>query len=161
MSILELSDIISIFGILANIVLVYWLTTTIQNRVNNSRVLKDFFIDEIKILKNDFELYVLGLLEDNFLPKNINSNFNNFNIKFSNLIKHLNPKYKILENYFNDFSYNLHSIVENDTNYINSFKNNNQFQLTTETKNAIENYKSEHLVIFYNLIVEINDYEKK
>ena len=161
MSVLEISEIISIFGILANIGLVYWLTTTIQNRVNNSRILKDFFIDEIRTLKNDFEFFVSGLLDDNFLPKNINSNFNNFNIKFSNLINHLNPKYSILENYFNDFSYNLHSIVENDVNYINSFNSNDQFQFTTETKIAIENYKSEHLVLFYNLIVEINDYEKK
>lgn len=161
MIILEIADIISIIGIIANIVLVYWLTTTIQDRINNSRILKDFFIDEIRSLKNDFEEFVSGLLNDDFLPKNINSDFNNFNLKFSNLIKHLNPKYTISDNYFNNFSYDLHAIVENDTNYLNSFNDNDKFQFTTETKTAIENYKLENLVIFYNLIVKINDYEKK
>ncbi len=160
MIVLDNSDVISIIGIVSNIILVIWLTITIQNRINNSRVLKDFFMEEIKLIKNDFEIYISGLLEDKFLPKSINSDLNNFDLKFENLIRHLNPKYHTANDFFYQLSYELHTIIDNDVNYTSSFNNNTTFQFTSSTKTELEEYKTQHLVTFYNLIVEINDSKK-
>jgi hypothetical protein len=161
MIVLSTSDLISLLGIILNIILVFWITTTIQGRMNNSRLLKDFFMNEIKCLKNDYDVYISGLLNDENLPKNIKSDFNNYDLSFNNLIHHLNSKYSVNLDYFFDFSYELQVLIDNDDCYLTNFKENKKFHFNEETKKKIEGYKSKHFMIFYNLIVQINDYEKK
>lgn len=154
---LETSDIIEIFSTLINSGLAVWIVVTLQNSINNRRILKDHFINEIKELKNDYTSQINLIYSGNSKPKELTPWFKFMNIKSTNLLSILNKKYKINSRFLSSYQIDLRDIVTEFDEFKYNFSKNELIILGEDSKNILMKFQQQSIVVFNNLIIEIND----
>lgn len=153
---IEISDWINLAGILINGVLAYWIVHTIQNKLNNKRILKDHFIQEVKDIRNEYKLCFNSLYSNNSNAQTLKAWFKLMNIKINDLMEILNEMYTINPKYLNPYQNDLRELITNNDDYIKYF-NDSKIIFTEDSKSKIIVFLQQHNHLFTGLIVKINN----
>ncbi|TND09852.1 MAG: hypothetical protein FD123_780 [Bacteroidetes bacterium] len=154
---LEPSDWIEIFGILINAGLAIWIVITIQNRLTNKRVLKDYFISEVKDLRNEYKICLSNLYTGKTYPKSVTPWFKLMNIKVNDLMKILQEQYKIDKDILKPYQNDLRELITEDENFIKQFKNDKPIEFNDSSKNSFMKFQQQNNSLFNKLIISINE----
>lgn len=154
--IFEAADYINMVAIAVNILLTYWIVNVIQGKINNKRVLKDHYINEFKLLRDEYENYLNQLLKTEISPKNIIPWFKLMNIKVTDLMKEINCTYKINGELLKPYQNDLRELVTENKDFINQF-NNELLELSVSSKNSLIKFKQKNNKLFNQIVVQINN----
>lgn len=154
---LEASDWIDFIGIIVNSFLAYWIVRTIQNRLTNKRVLKDYFISEIKDIRTEYNVCLNNLYLDNTKPKGIIPWFKLMNIKIEGLMKEMNRTYGIDSAILNPYQYELRDLITDNADFTNQFSSDNSIIFSEPSKIMFTMFQQRNNQLFTNIIVAINN----
>lgn len=153
---LEAADWISLFGVIVNAGLAYWIVRTIQNRLTNKRVLKDHFINEVKEIRNDYKVCLNNLYSNTTHPHRIIPWFKLMNIKIEDLMTIVNSKYCIDKNKLKPYQVELQELITNNSDFIMHY-NNEKVVFTEISRSQFIRFQQLHNQIFNDIIIKIND----
>ncbi len=154
---IEVSDWISIAGIIINSVLAVWIVKTIQNRLTNKRVLKDHFITEIKEIRTEYRCFLNDLYTSKKTAKSILPWFKLMNIKVNDVLNLINEKYKTDTTILNPYQNQLRELITENEDFISQFKNDEPIEFSEESKTQIIKFQQDNSHLFNKIIVQIND----
>lgn len=154
---LNVSNWIDITSIIVNGGLAFWIAKTLQNSMNNKRVLKDHFISEVKILKEEYFNLIDNISSNKCKPKELNSQFKTLNIKTNSLMLFLNKRYKIDTRFLTAYQIDLKKMVTEFDEYIYNFRENDDLILESDSLQKIIKFRQQNFGTFNSLIISIND----
>ncbi|WP_026838313.1 hypothetical protein [Gillisia sp. JM1] len=154
---LEVSDYINIFSVILNAILAIWIINTIQNRLNNKRVLKDYFINEVKDIRGEYRILLNEIYRSKIKPNKISPWLKLMNIRTNDLMDIILKKHRVSENFLRPYHIDLRNLITEDANFIQSFKLNEEFVLTEKSKKDLIVFQQKNNSLFNKLIIEIND----
>ena len=152
----DIGNYIDVIAIIANVLLTIWIVLVIQDRSNNKRILKDYYINEIKELKNDYKVYLTNLYLCKVSPKNIIPWFKLMNIKVTDIMDEINCIYKIDKNTLNPYQNELRDLLTDNEDFNNQF-NDEKLNLSTTSKNSLIKFQQEKNKLFNQIILKINN----
>ncbi|MEO9021766.1 MAG: hypothetical protein ABI237_09880 [Ginsengibacter sp.] len=150
------ADWITLFGILVNAGLAYWIVRTIQNRLTNKRVLKDHFINEVKEIRNEYKTCLNNLYSNSTHPRRIIPWFKLMNIKIEDLMEIIHSKYCIDKNKLRPYQIEFQELITNNTDFITHY-NNEKVIFTEVSRSQFIKFQQSHNHIFNDVIIKIND----
>lgn len=148
---------VDVIGIIVTASVSIWIVKTIQNKLNNERRIKDYFISEVSVIQNEYRNLISSILSGKETPKIIRVKFNNLNTKINGLLKRLKIRYKIEDNILTKYQIDLPMIVEDDPGYTRVFRTDSNFTLSNKSINKIYKLDRDNVHIFYDIIEKIND----
>lgn len=154
---LTASDLITVLGIIVNAFLAIWIVRQIQNRLNNKRILKDHFIQEIKDIRNEYRAFLNNLYSNKVLPSEVIPWFKLMNIRINDIMLIINAKHNIQIDIFNPYKIDLKNQITDNTAFINNFISNNPIILASTSKNRFYKFEQRNSHIFNDVIILIND----
>lgn len=140
-----------------NVVLTIGIVRTIQNKVNNRRVLKDYLIKEVVEIRDDYNSFLKELFDGKVLSHDVAPFFKLMNIRANDIMAILTKKYKVNEKELKPFVYNLPNIITNAPEFNAGFRSNSAVACATNTRLRLINFQQSHNKIFNSIIIEIND----
>jgi len=152
----SVSDCINIISILVNSVIAIWIVYTIQNKLNNKRVLKDFFIEEIKDIRSQYKSYLSDLVSGKIQPKTITSWHKLMSIKINDIMLDLQTTYKCDKDFLRPYQIDLRELITENIDFIEQF-NKKSLQLSSESINQILKFQQNNNKLFSDLIIKINN----
>ncbi|WP_060872730.1 hypothetical protein [Myroides odoratus] len=148
---LESGNIVDIFAIIFNLILAVWVINNLQNKQSNQRALKDYYIEEIRRVKEmyiDFfknchrsdELTCVSLKKDiKYLSSHFQYLINDLN---DNLINDSEKKIDITS--IEEFLSNLEQSITDSQEFVNSFDSGAEFSFNEITSvNNISKHERE------------------
>lgn len=157
---LEASDWIDLIAIIVNAILAYWIVKTIQNRLQNKRVLKDHFIKEIKEIRNEYKTCLSNLYSDNTIPSRVLPWFKLMNIRVSDIMMHINEKYAVDKDKLRPYQRDLQELITNNADFMTQFRSTTAVKFSENSKTQMMVFQQNHNKLFNDIIVAINDSEK-
>jgi len=154
---LQVSDWIDIISLAINSALAVWIVITIQNNLNNRRVLKDHFINEVKNCRGEYKDFLSRLSSHHVKPKSIAPWFKLMNIKVTDLMSLLHQKYKVDKNCLEAYQVELRMLVTEFDEFVSSYKTNSEIKLKEESLSKIIKFQQNNNGIFNKIIIKIND----
>ena len=152
----QLSDLINIISIAVNIILTLIIVYVVQKNVNNKRVLKDHYINEIKVIREEFRNHLNSLYAGKLCPKNIIPWYKLMSIKLYDLAIDLNDTYCSRLDIFNEYQNTLRDLIT-ESNDFNIQFNNSTLVVSPKLKNDIIKFQQNNSKTFNELIVYINN----
>jgi len=155
---LEPADWITLFGVLVNAGLAYWIVRTIQNKLTNKRVLKDHFINEMKDIRNEYKTCLNNLYSNCTHPHRVIPWFKLMNIKVDDLMTIIHTKYCIDKAKLKPYQVELQELITNNEDFMAQF-NNDKVVFTQSSRTQLIQFQQSHNQLFNEIIIAINDAE--
>lgn len=119
---LNTSDWIAVAGIVVNAILGLIIVVVVSNRLSNKRALKDYFINEIKDIRDGYRKFLNELFGSRYDFVKTNSWFQVMNMRLIDLEKVLAENYGGLNLPIKELNQQLRDIITGDEDFNNSFK---------------------------------------
>lgn len=119
---LNTSDWIAVAGIFVNAMLGLILVVIVSSRLSNKRALKDYFINEIKDIRDGYRKFLNELFGSRYDFAKTNSWFQIMNMRLTDLERVLQENYNGLTLPVKELNQQLRDIVTGDDDFNNSFK---------------------------------------
>ena len=149
--------ILSFVGIIVSAIIAVWVVRVIQNRLTDTRVIKDYFIDEIRDIRNQYRCFINDLMKGAVETRTIVSTCKLLNIRTSDLMRSACSKFKIDEKTFADYHYDLLSFITDCDSVIESYKNDEKAVLSQVEKVELISIQQKYAHLFNDVILKIND----
>lgn len=156
----KINNWLSLIDIILNGILFVWIGNVIQKTILNSRYLKEYFIDEIKIIKKDYSDFLSEISESSIYTSTIIPRHKFLSIRLVNIEEDIKTKYKLEKDYFYAYHVQLLEIITESEIFIKQFKKKNKFEINEELKISIIKFQSVNERLFNNIIIQINDLDK-
>lgn len=157
---LDASNWIDLIAIIVNALLAYWIVKTIQNRLQNKRVLKDHFINEIKEIRNEYKTCLSNLYSDNTIPSRVIPWFKLMNIRVTDIMTHINEKYGVDKDKLKPYQRELQELITNNSDFMAQFRSTTAIKFSENSKTQMIVFQQSNNKLFNDIIVAINDSEK-
>lgn len=157
--VITVSDWIQIGGIAITAGLSIWIVNTIQAKVDSKRFIKEFFINEILEIRNEYRVLIGQLKNGELKPRMVKYKTKELNIRVNDLMSILKEQYNINFNYLLSYQLELLSIVMDSREFITNFTSNSTFSLSEQTLGDLSVFENENDGKFSKLIMEVNKFE--
>lgn len=154
---LDPENLIDMGAIVVQALLAWWIVRTTQNRVNNRRVLKDYFINEVKVLRDEYATFLNKIHDDSIVPSTVTPYFKMMNIKANSLTKMLHKKYKIEQAILLPYKMVLPDIFTNSPEFNQNFRLNKPILFSDKTKINVIKFQQDYSHLFTDLVMKINE----
>lgn len=154
--IMQISDWINIVSIIVNIGLTLFIVRSVQNKQNNTRVLKDFMISEVKEIKANYKELFKKIQHDKIQPSLIIPWFKSSNGNVNDTMRILNDKFGIEKNKLKPFQFELNKLITDNDDYTSQF-NTNYVTFSQKSKDIFSAFENKYNKLFTELIISINE----
>ena len=151
----EVSDKLSLAGIIVNVLIAVVVVAYFQNKEGNSRSLKDYFITQVSEIKHDYDFFILRIKNGELNSNEIKRLFKDFSIKNEQLEYFLKNELKLHSIYVQKQNRKIHKLITNSYEFNNIYGNVN-LTLENSTNNELINLHKEFNHHLTAIIVEIN-----
>lgn len=152
------SEIISIVEIFVNVLLTIWIISVLQKNLNNERVLKNHFIEEIKLIREDYRRQMTSLYSNSTHSTKITPWFKLMNIKVNDLMLLIEKKYNVDKSILLPYQQDLRELITNNEDFIESYSKKGKVVFSNASKNSLIVFQQKHNKLFNKIILGINDY---
>jgi hypothetical protein len=152
---LDISNWIDIIGIGINAVLGIVIVLIVSSRVSNKRALKDYFINEIKDVRDCYRKFLNELLGGRCDFNITNNWFQVMNMRLTDLERVLNESYSNLKLPTKELNQELRDLLTSSDDFNNSF-NKPSISINQLLKQAIYKKHSEISTSLIKTVVKIN-----
>lgn len=153
--------IVGLIEILVTAFVAIWIVQSVQTKIDNEKVLKDFFSSELIQLRADLRTFLAKLMNGGVEAKTIKLEHNLLRVRINDLLSALNKKYKVDKKYLGAYRQNLLKIVEEDENYNKSYANNGRVSLTDETVSKLQKLRSDNDHLFNDILIKLYEHNTK
>lgn len=149
--------VISLLSLSVQLFFGVWVVKSVQNSLNNKRVLKDLFIKEIFDLRLMYSTEIMQLRDGSAQPRGILRNLKNVSIQSNALVDKIKSVYDVNTDQLLRFHTDLLNQITESDEYKRSYSGN--LQLFTETKSLreLDRFYEVRNSIFIAMIIEINN----
>lgn len=152
---LQVSDWIGIAEIIVTSIIGIWIAITVQNNLTKNRYLKEYFINEVKDIRDLYKSFVNRMYKNEISAPDIKDWFKIMSERTQNLDKFLHKKYKINDSLI----VSKHAEIQQKITSMDEFNENYQKNVVTFTnssKNDILKLHSELSCILTQRVIDIN-----
>lgn len=149
-------DYVNLFSVIINVILAWWLITSLQKRAADKRFIKEFFIEELKELKKEYSKFFEDLISSKLNASQIVPTLTLINVKLDDVSKSISSKNFIGENYFNDYKNNLLLLITEFEEVELAYEKNLIVKLGQNSINDLIIFRQNYDSTFNNLILLIN-----
>ncbi|MDR0606245.1 MAG: hypothetical protein LBG80_18355 [Bacteroidales bacterium] len=152
---LQISDWIAIADIFVTSVIGIWIAISVQNNLTKSRYLKEYFINEVKDIRDLYKSFINHLYNGDKCAKDIKDWFKIMSERTQNLNKFLQSKYKINDSLI----VQKHAEIQQKVTSMDEFNENykaSSVHFTNLSKNEILKLHSELSCVLIQRVIDIN-----
>ncbi|MDR3046879.1 MAG: hypothetical protein LBU51_04590 [Bacteroidales bacterium] len=152
---LQISDWIGIVEIVVTSVIGIWIAVAVQNNLTKSRYLKEYFINEVKEIRDLYKSFVNHLYKGDKSATDIKDWFKIMSERTQNLDKFLHQKYKIDDSLIKS----KHAEIQQKVTDYDEFNENYKeptVKFTNSSKNDILKLHSELSCVLTQRVIDIN-----
>lgn len=157
---LSISNWISILDITVTSVIGIWIAVAVQNNLTKSRYLKEYFINEVKDIRDLYKQFINQLYKNKISAIDIKDWFKIMSERTQNLDKFLHEKYLIE----NSLILSKHAEIQQKITSMDEFNEhykNPTVQFVNSSKNDILKLHSELSCVLTQRIIDINSAKKR
>lgn len=147
---------ITALGVVVTGFMAFWVANTIQRKIDNERTLKDFYVSEIKALREEarslINHYVVGGSQT---AEQMKTSHFVLQTHINDLLRSLRHQYAIGNTYMQAYKSGVLTILEKDSNFIASFKDKSVVSLSDESKKSLRNLEMKNDHLFGDLILKV------
>lgn len=160
MILFDVSDIVAIIGISANILCVIIIASYIQSSQVASRSLKDFYIKEVNDLLQQINNQLSLLVRQSGKPKSIQHEFKNYVSRLNNLDIVLNKQYNVSVNPIIIKYLELQKELEDSEVFTQNYKSNKGISLTDHLIEVCNEFRYDFFEKrMYEVIIDVNNFK--
>ena len=152
---LNSSDWINVSGIAVNAILGIAIALIIK-RISNKRAIKDYFMNEIKNIREDYRKFLIDLFGGKFTFNSTNNWFQVMNMRLINLEETLKNIHKISNFGAKDLNHDLRDIITNHQDFNDAF-NKSSVTISQLHKQEIVKKQAEISKSLMDTIIDINN----
>lgn len=152
---MEMSEIISIIDILVTIIVGFWLTRYFSIHDSRSRVLKDYYIDEVKVLQNDVRTFFARLLSNHIPGSELSRWYKSHKNKFYTFDSNIRESFPIECPRVSEELFKLHHEITNFEEFNNGFSNG-EFNFRPQTRKRISELECDALSLLNDYLIQVN-----
>lgn len=152
----DLSNLINLLGIITNVFIAIYIVKKVQESSINKRSIKDYFINEICDIENEYKKFYNSLLKGQVKPQKVLEWFKALNIRTDSITTTLSRKYDIDCNSLKNYRSNLLNLVTESSCYEENY-NEPFFEPSDDLKYQIFVYMQRNNTVFKDLVILIND----
>jgi hypothetical protein len=153
---LQISDWIAIADILVTTIIGIWIAISVQNNLTKSRYLKEYFINEVKEIRDSYKSFITRLCKGELAAKYIKDWLKIMSERTQNLDKFLHDKYKI----DNSLIVQKHAEIQKKITDFDEFNDNYKektVNFSSSSKNDIYKLHSELRCTLTQRVIDINN----
>lgn len=151
----ETSNYINVISIIVNVILAAVIVIYLQNKQNNNRAVKDFFIDYVKELDDEYNDFVKDLYDNNMTNKTIVFWFRVTSEKLHSLDLILGREFNLKHESLQNLNRKIQVLITNNDAFNDNFNGGN-YQLPAKIKGDLV-VKHKYLkTAFINVCISIN-----
>lgn len=147
--------ILTILEIVITTFVAVWVVRSVQRKLDNERILKDFLAHELIDLRSEVRTFIDKLISGNIKANSIKREHHLLSIRMKDLLDILYNKYKIDKKYLKAYRQNLLKIVENDSTYQDNSENDVTIVLVQETIDKLHELRSRNDHLFNDILLKV------
>jgi hypothetical protein len=152
---LQLSDLIAIIEIIVTSIIGIWIAVAVQNNLTKSRYLKEYFINEVKDIRDLYKGFVNQLYKSQISAIDIKDWFKIMSERTRTLDKFLHEKYKIDNSLIVQKHAEVQQTITNMDEFNEDYKKKT-ISFTNSSKNEILKLHSELSCVLTQRVIDIN-----
>ena len=152
----KISDRIALYGLIINAIIGIYLVTFIQNRVTNSRAAKDYFINKIEKIRQEYEIFLCDIKNNTLTSIKIKKEFKGFSEKFTSLEKSLKEYHKLRGLEIQKRNREIHQEITESFNF-NSIYQEDVFFVDDDLSDTIPKLHNNFNDYLTSIVIKIND----
>lgn len=152
---MALSDKLALLEILVTIFIGYYITHLTNIKDAGTRCLKDYFIEILKKIRNDFDQYIDKIITSDISAKEFVKWYNTFQCDIDNFDKSIRQAFPIDKADLSDSIDNLYSYITGSDDFNNQYQND-IVEFPFEIKSKIKTDKSGIDLLMNDYVIEIN-----
>lgn len=149
--------IISIIEILITAFVAIWIVQSIQTKIDNEKLLKEYFSKELIQLRSDIRLYFDKLITGGFYAQSVKREHHLLRVRINDLLSALSKKFTVDYKCLDCYRLNLLKIIEEDKLYNQKYAINGKVKLTDETVAKLHVLRTENDHIFNDILIKIHE----
>ena len=149
--------ILSLGGIIAGAIIAVKVVKSLQSRLTDSRVLKDYFINEIREIRKEYRTYITDLLKGNIDAQSVVPWFKIMGIRVNDMLDSADSIYHIKNDSFSKYHINLLTTVTESDSFIKCYKKNCKVLFDRQETILILNVQKDFIHVFNEAILLINN----
>ena len=140
----------------AGVGLTYWLVSVVQNGINNRRLLKDHYIQEILEIHPEYFDLFRSLQKGELKPKDVAYRYQQVKIRVDDLMPGILEDFSLVEEDLSNYHLNILTCIEDLDEYKRKYKSNTKVFTTIRSKEALQEIHRCSIGTFNALIRQIN-----
>lgn len=152
---LPISDWISILNILVTSIIGIWIAIAVQNNLTKSRYLKEYFINEVKEIRDLYKQFVNQIYKSKVSAKDIKEWFKIMSERTQNFDKFIREKYKIENSLILTKHAEIQKVITSMDDFNEQFKDDT-VEFSNSSKNDILRLHSELSCVLTQRVIDIN-----
>jgi len=152
---LQISDWIGIAEIIVTSVIGIWIAVAVQNNLTKSRYLKEYFINEVKDIRDLYKSFINQLYRNKISATDIKDWFKIMSERTRTLDKFLHEKYKIDNSLIVQKHAEIQQTITNMDEFNEDYKKKT-ISFTNSSKNDILKLHSELSCVLTQRVIDIN-----
>ncbi|MDL2315071.1 hypothetical protein LJC16_02300 [Bacteroidales bacterium OttesenSCG-928-C19] len=156
---IQISDWITIIDIIITSIIGIWIAVAVQNNLTKSRYLKEYFINEIKDIRELYKQFINQLYRNKVSATDIKDWFKIMSERTQNLDKFLHEKYKINDSLIRT----KHAEIQQKITSLDEFNEDYKktaVTFTNSSRNEILKLHSELSCVLTQRVIDINSAKK-
>ena len=151
----ETSDIINAISIFVNIGIAVFVAFFIQNKITNSRYVKEYYISQLEATRNDYDLLLKSIRDSKLNRNEILKEFKYFSMKITELDYSLTTQLKLNNATLQTKNRAIHVLITNSVEF-NATTTNSKVKLSNSTLNQLLDNQKEINRLMTSLVFSIN-----
>ena len=149
--------ILSLGGIIAGAIIAIKVVKSLQSRLTDSRVLKDYFMNEIREIRKEYRTYITDLLKGSIDAQSVVPWFKIMSIRVNDMLESADSLYHIKNNSFSDYHISLLTTITESDSFTKCYKKNCNVSFDRQEKLLILNVQKDFIHVFNEAILLINN----
>lgn len=132
-----------------------WVVRSIQKKIDNEKVLKEYISKELLLLRSDLRSYIEKIISSKVKPKTIKREHHLLSVRIQDLLSIMNIKYGVDKKYLNVYRLYLMKIIEADKTYEQAYLGDKAVILEQKTVLKLHDLMIKHDHRFNDLLLQI------
>lgn len=147
--------VLAVFEIVVTTFVAVWVVRSVQRKMDNDRVLKDFLAHELIDLRCDVRTFIDKLISGNIKANSIKREHHLLSIRMKDLLNAMYDKYKIDKRSLKMYRQNLLKIVEDDNLYQDNCQEDVMIVLSQDTIDKLHDLRIKNDHKFNDILLKV------
>ena len=147
--------ILTILEIVVTTFVAVWVVRSVQRKLDNERILKDYLANELIDLRSELRAFIEKLISSDIKANSIKREHHLLSIRMKDLLDVMNKKFNIDKKYLKVYRQNLLKIVEEDASYQDYSQKDVMIALSQSTIDKLHDIRTKNDHLFNDILMKL------